>query len=161
MTNNDPLSMRNARTQHDRFERALYSVGKSWKRKRLEFSMNSSIVIASDDPDVANVIVNILGKKDYFMLITNSKLQALWKILNQELRCLIFDFELESESNLIFINIIKSIRPRLPIIVLSSDNSPDMIKQLTEAGIFYYALKPLIKDEMEQLIDAIDGLVND
>ncbi|NOY57869.1 MAG: response regulator [Calditrichaeota bacterium] len=122
--------------------------------------MSSSIVIASDDPEVANVIVNILGKKNYFMLITNSKLQALWKLLNQELRCLIYDFELESDSNITFINIIKSVRPRLPIIVLSPDNSPEMIKQLTEAGIFYYALKPLIKDEMEQLIDAIDGLVN-
>ncbi|NIA31011.1 MAG: response regulator [Actinobacteria bacterium] len=160
MIQNDPFSMKNSRAQDDADARALRSAGKHRRRKGLELSMSSSIVIASDDPEVANVIVNILGKKDYFMLITNSKLQALWKLLNQELRCLIYDFELESDSNITFINIIKSVRPRLPIIVLSPDNSPEMIKQLTEAGIFYYALKPLIKDEMEQLIDAIDGLVN-
>jgi len=158
MIQNTPF-MKNSRAQHNAYALALRSAGKYWRRKSAELFMSSSIVIASDDPEVTNVIVSILGKKDYFMLITNSKLQALWKVLNQDLRCLIFDFELESDSNIIFINIIKSIRPRLPIIVLSSDNSPEMIKQLTEAGIFYYVLKPIIKDEMEQLIDAIDGLV--
>ncbi len=161
MMQNDSPFTKGERAQGNRFAKALNSAGRPGKPKSSVLSMNSSIVIASDDPAVANIIVNILGKKDYFMFITSSKLQALWKILNQEIRCLIYDFELENDSNFMFINIIKSIRPRLPIVVLSSENSPDIIRQLTEMGIFYFALKPLIRDEMEQIIDAIDGLASD
>ena len=118
--------------------------------------MRSSVVVATDNPDIINVLSSILMKKDCSMLITKSKLHSIFKIISQDTAYFILDYELDDNSNLELFNIIRKIRPRLPIIIISSDNSYKTIAKTAEMGIFYYALKPVQIEELEKVIDAAE-----
>jgi DNA-binding NarL/FixJ family response regulator len=82
-------------------------------------------------------------------------------VLTQEVAYFILDFELANNSNLELINIIRRIRPRLPIIIFSEDNSEHTIGEIAELGIFYYALKPLNVEEIEKVVDAAEQFVHE
>ncbi len=118
--------------------------------------MRSSVVVATDNPEIINALSSILMKKDSSLLITKSKLHSIFKILTQEVAYVILDYELDDNSNLELINIIRKIRPNLPIIIISEDNSERTISKTAEMGIFYYVLKPLQQEEIERVIDAAE-----
>ena len=120
--------------------------------------MKQSVVIATNDPLVVNPLSRVLMKKDWSILITKSKIQSILNILDREIAFFVLDFELPNNSNIDLISIIKTIRPRLPIIVLSEDSSFNTRKKLAKAGIFYHALKPIQVMEVEQIIEAIEEL---
>jgi len=120
--------------------------------------MKQSVVIATNDPLVVNPLSQVLMKKDWCILITKSKIQSILNILDREIAFFVLDFELPNNSNIDLISIIKSIRPRLPIIVLSEDASFNTRRKLAKAGVFYQALKPIQVMEIEQIIGAIEEL---
>jgi len=43
-------------------------------------------------------------------------------------------------------------RPRLPVIVLSGDHSVEAGRQILQHGVFYYFLKPLDLEELDQIV---------
>jgi CheY-like chemotaxis protein len=53
--------------------------------------------------------------------------------------------------------ILKQIRPKLPIIVLSSNASPEVSQQIAEIGVFYHFTKPVNPSDMLQVVRAIEG----
>ena len=123
--------------------------------------MNPTVVVATDDPRVINPLSQVLMKRDWCILITKSKLHSILNILDKEITFFILDFELPENSNLELISIIRAIRPRLPIIVLSEDISIHIRKKLAQIGVFYHALKPLHISELEQIVAGIEKLTQE
>ena len=117
-----------------------------------------SIVIATEDPVVINQLSTILLRYDYSVIIEKSTIKSILKILEQEIKFLILDIDSPQNSNMDLIDIIKRTRPRLPIVVISEDNSLVTIRKLAEAGVFYCALKPLQIGEMEKVFEALERL---
>lgn len=120
--------------------------------------MNPTVVIATNDPLLVNPISQILMKRDWCILITKSKMQSILNILDNDISFFILDFELSENSNIELISIIRAIRPRLPIVVLSDDSSIQTRKKLAQTGVFFHALKPVRVSEFEQIAEAIEKL---
>ena len=120
--------------------------------------MKPSVVFATNDPSSVTSVSGVLMKRNWEVLITKSKLQSIINVLERNIAFFILDYELPDNynSNIELISIIKTIRPKVPIIVLTSDNSLTTRKRLAEAGIFYCALKPIRENEITQLIEAIE-----
>lgn len=114
-----------------------------------------SLIIATEDSEVINQLSNIILEEDYSIIIEKSQTKSTLKALEHQVDLLILDLAQPDPSKMDLLNIIRKTRPRLPIIVLSEDNSIETLRELAAAGVFYCALKPIIKDEITEVIQAV------
>lgn len=117
-----------------------------------------SAVIVTEDPNVIKQIGSLLIQYDYSLLVEKSKIKSIVKILEQEINLIVVDTEIQGNSHLDLINIIRKMRPRLPIIVLSNDNSVQTLRTFAQMGVFYSLLKPVESGEVENLVRALDKI---
>lgn len=115
-----------------------------------------SSVIVSEDSKVATQLTDILLKHDYTVTIEKSILKFICSILDKEINLLILDMDVPKTFNLDSIEIIRKIRPRLPIIVVMAETSLDALKTLVQKGVFYTAIKPLQSEDLNEVIKALD-----
>ena len=112
-------------------------------------------IITSEDPTIKNQISEIILKYNYSLIQTNSALNSVLKILEKQVDIFIIDLDFLQNTGLDLIKIIKRMRPRLPIIVLSEDFSLDTVRKFTESGVFYCAMKPIQIYEIENVLEAV------
>lgn len=118
--------------------------------------MNKLAVLASDDASLIEQINKIIAAYHYSILQAKSALSSILKILEKSVDILIVDLDLRQNNSLDLIKIIKKMRPRLPIIVLSEDFSLDTIRAFIESGVFYCAMKPIQRSELEKVLQALN-----
>lgn len=118
-----------------------------------------SVVVAAENPVLINQVSNILMQHDYSIIIEKSAIKSIRKILEQEIDILILDLDSRNNSNMDLINVIRRMRPRLPIIVLSEDDSIATVRELAQAGVFYCALKPIQISEIEKVLKALEKVI--
>ena len=114
-----------------------------------------SVVIATNDPDVKKQISSLLTQYAFSIVIEKSTIKSILKILEQEIDFIILDFDTLPNSSIDLISIVRKMRPRIPIVVLSSDNSLETVRAFTEVGVFYYAIKPIQIIEIEKVLEAL------
>lgn len=115
-----------------------------------------SSVIVSEDSKVATQLTDILLKHDYTVTIEKSILKFICNILDKEINLLILEMDVPKTFILDSIEIIRKIRPRLPIIVVMADTSLDALKTMVQKGVFYTAIKPLQSEDLTEVIKALD-----
>jgi len=114
-----------------------------------------SAVIASENADLIDQISNIMVEYDYSLIVVKSAIESILKILEQEADLLMLDLDLSENTVMDLIDIIKKMRPRLPIVVLPDDFTIDTVRKLTKAGVFYCAMKPVQIEEIEKVLEAV------
>ena len=114
-----------------------------------------SSYIVSADANAVNQMTDILMKHDYTVTIEKSIIKLISSMLEKEICLLILDLDPPQGLNIDSIDIVRKLRPRLPIIVLSVDNSLEMLKMLVQKGVFYTVFKPIQADEIEEVIQAV------
>ena len=112
-------------------------------------------VIVSEDLAIIDQISGIISKHNYSIIIANSALNSVLKILEKQIDLVIVDLYFPSNTSLDLIKIIKRMRPRLPIIALSEDFSLRTVREFIKSGIFYCAMKPIQIYEIENVLDAV------
>lgn len=119
-----------------------------------------SVVILTEDSDVINQLGKTFMSHDYSIIIEKSKIKSIIKILEQHIDLIILDTEDFETSIIDLISIIRKTRPRLPIVVISEDNSIQMLRTLAQLGVFYCIIKPVRPSEIEKVLEAIDRFEN-
>jgi two-component system nitrogen regulation response regulator GlnG len=114
-----------------------------------------SSIIVSEDASVVNQLTDILMQHDFTVTIEKSIVKFISSMLEKEISLLILDLDQPQGPNFDSIDIIRKLRPRLPIIVLSADSSLEMLKILAQKGVFYTASKPIQAEEIEEVTQAI------
>lgn len=112
-------------------------------------------IIASEDQAIKDQISGIILKHNYSVVHTKSALNSILKILEKQVDLLVVDLAFQENSSLDLIKILKRMRPRLPIIVLSDDFSLDTVRKFIESGVFYCAMKPIQICEIENVLEAV------
>jgi two-component system, NtrC family, nitrogen regulation response regulator GlnG len=101
-----------------------------------------TVLIAEDDAAIRTVVSRALSRQGYRVQAT-SVASALWKwISDGEGDVVITDVALPDENSLDLLPRIKSLRPDLPIIVMSAQNTLLTAVRATERGAFEYLPKP-------------------
>src|SRR5690606_14001414 len=98
--------------------------------------------IAEDDAAIRTVVTRALARQGYRVLAT-SVASTLWRwVASGQGEVVITDVALPDENTLDLLPRIKSLRPELPIIVMSAQNTLLTAVRATERGAFDYLPKP-------------------
>jgi len=76
----------------------------------------------------------------------------LLKMLEGDYDVLLYDTEKSGEEGLKMVKIIRKIRPKASVIVLSDNPSKTFGGQILQEGVFYYAVKPVSYDTIKQAV---------
>ncbi len=120
--------------------------------------MSTSVVVSSTDSHVRAFFKSFFKEKDYTATIEDQGSRALLKVLENPVDLFIHDVPMKNELNLDIIEIIRKVKPRVPIIVLCENTSIKIVRTFAEVGVFYCAMKPVQLGEMEKVIEAIERL---
>jgi DNA-binding NtrC family response regulator len=117
--------------------------------------IDKSSTILSSDAHVVNQMTDILMQHDFTVTVEKSIIKLISSMLEKEISLLILDLDSPQGVNFDSIDIIRKLRPRLPIIVILVDNSLETLKTVVQKGVFYTALKPVLVEEIEEVIQAV------
>lgn len=118
-----------------------------------------SALLVTENEILTQQLSDIFLKNRYSVIIEKSKIKSILKMLQQNIDLIMIDIDASLNFNLDLVDIIKRTRPRLPIIVISKDDTVETLRNFIQAGVFYYALKPIDVDEIERLLETV-GHVN-
>src|SRR5580698_6906683 len=112
----------------------------------------SVILVADDDAAIRTVVTQALSRAG-FEVRTSATAAGLWHwIANGEGNLVITDVVLPDESGFDLIPRIKRIRPELPIVVMSAQNTILTAITAAERGAFDYLPKPFDLKELTSLV---------
>ncbi len=112
-----------------------------------------TILIASEDDSVTDCIIEKLDEQRFHSIYLNRANEVLLKVLEVKLDLVILDIDLSGMSGLELLPIIKKVRPKLPLIVISSDNSFETGQKVAKFGIGLYMLKPVEIERLENYLN--------
>ncbi|HCJ67194.1 MAG TPA: hypothetical protein DHV62_07715 [Elusimicrobia bacterium] len=111
-----------------------------------------TILIADVDEKSSSSLAKFFAERGYSVITSKVASEVIQKIQNTRIDVLVMNVELEEMKGYEVVPIVKKITPKLPIIIISDDFSLEIAKKVHQAGIFYYAMKPLDMQEMELAI---------
>jgi len=118
-----------------------------------------SILCAISDEGVKGQIFEALNPiETYSLTFVENSGDLLLDILDKDIDLSIIDEKLAGIFCPKLIKIIKKSRPRVPLIIISSDDSRKELTEVLEQGVFYFVLKPVKGEELRQAVDS--GLKN-
>lgn len=100
-------------------------------------------VLVSTDRDLFARYSNFMMAENYILMCADSLIDAAITIMEKKIDILIVDIDIIGVDSLKMIYIINQIKPRLPILVITSDNSIESNRRLLEHGVQYIELKPI------------------
>src|ERR1700754_878750 len=137
-----------------RVHAAAHAVPRSFAQIRRRRSMigNATILIADDDSAIRTVLNQALGRAGYEVRTTGTA-AGLWRwIAAGDGNLVITDVVLPDESGFDLIPRIKRIRPDLPILVMSAQNTLLTAITAAERGAFEYLPKPFDLKELTGVV---------
>ena len=108
-----------------------------------------TILIASNDNTTTECILNVIDEDQFRTICLKKASEVLLNILDVDLDLLIIDTELSGIPGIEVMPIIKKLRPNVPIIIVSSDNSFEIGQQIAKLGIWSNLNKPIETDKLE------------
>jgi len=110
------------------------------------------ILIATPEPSTKQQILDWLSAQGYRTAAVERGSDALLAVAEDNIGLVIVDLSLQEPSGAKTVEILRKIRPRLPVIVLSGDHSIETGRQVLQHGVFYYLLKPFDLEELDQVV---------
>jgi DNA-binding NtrC family response regulator len=114
--------------------------------------INKTALIATNDVELKSKLLMLLEQKRWQTMSSSRGSEAILTVLEKDIQLIILDIELEGMSGVEIIPILKKSRPKIPIIVVSGDESVKTGSEVLQHGIFYYLFKPLNLTEVNDLL---------
>ena len=112
-----------------------------------------SILIAYKDDIWARPLDTFFQELGYTVEMVTVVSQMVQRVLNGDIHVLLLDDDVEGRKAYELVSLLKSVNRRVQAIVVSSQESLGVVRQLRSAGIFYQAMKPV---DMEELKSAVE-----
>ena len=110
------------------------------------------VLLADDDKAIRTVVTQALVRAGYEVL-ASSNASMLWQwVINGEGVLAITDVVMPDENAFDLIPRIKRIRPELPIIVMSAQNTFSTAMTAAESGVYEYLPKPFDLTELVSIV---------
>jgi len=118
------------------------------------------ILIVDKDPKERQKLADFFQESNYQVDTTGSAAFLVAHIIqkNQPIVLLGSRFE-EKISAAEVISLLRECNKNLNIILISDENSPEMLRRIREKGIFYHALKPQSREDNEELMSVVECAV--
>lgn len=110
------------------------------------------IVVATPEPLARQELLARFSGQGYQVIAVERGSDALLVVAEESAGLVILDISIEDPSGARTVEILRKMRPRLPVIVLSGDHSVEAGRQILQHGVFYYFLKPVNPEELDQIV---------
>jgi len=117
------------------------------------------VVVGTIDFGVVEDLKQRLNGDTYKVRFVQKGISVLIEILDNDVDLLILDLELAGVMGVEILPVIRRLRPRLPVILITDDFTHRIRKIAAELGITYQAYKPMSKNETEAIISATEKIV--
>ncbi len=117
------------------------------------------IVVGTIDFGVVEGLKQRLNGENYQVRFVQKGISVLIEILDNDVDLLILDLELAGVMGVEILPVIRRLRPRLPVILITDDFTNRIRKIAAELGITYQAYKPMSQNETEAIISATEKIV--
>jgi len=122
-------------------------------------SERKNVIVATADQDAKEAICDSLQgfSRECSVKPVEEGGKAILTLLNEGADLVIVDLNLGGISGLEAVEIMRKSRPKVPIIVISSDKSVETGSKVMQQGIFYYMFKPFRVDELRTVVESALG----
>ncbi len=117
--------------------------------------------IVSSDAAVRERLARLLEKIGVAYILERERARVIARILELNVKLIIVDMETEAVNGIDFLRLIKKLRPRVPLIVVTTDLSEEMHNCLLDAGAMYCLVKPVKEGEVTSVVGQLMGYVSE
>jgi len=117
------------------------------------------IIVATLDYSVFRSLSQRLARDDYEICLVQKDAAVLTEILDGQVDLLMLDLELAGVLGLDLLPVIRRIRPRLPVILITDDVTQRIRKVAAEQGITYQVFKPVSAPEADDIISIMERVI--
>lgn len=123
-----------------------------------EEELMPKILVVDDNPQAILMYEKFLRGRKYQVLTATEGEQALLLLQATEVKLVILDYKLPDMTGL---QVLRQIRERslsLPVIIITADDSIEVVREVAKEGISSYLVKPVKLDMLEQRVkDALNA----
>ncbi len=114
---------------------------------------SETILIVNRDDIWARSLITFFHGKGYRVETTKVVSEMIRRVRNRNIHVILLDDEIEGVKAYDLVSLLKKINYKIQIIVISSEDSLGIAKQLRGAGIFYQAMKPIDLEEINSVVE--------
>ncbi|UNC93690.1 response regulator [Candidatus Contubernalis alkaliaceticus] len=119
-------------------------------------SSDRLILVADDQEGIRTLIKEIL-EESYSVLVAENGPGAVEIVKKQPVDLVLLDIKMSGMSGLEALSLIKQVKPKVPVIMISGFNDPETLSQVLKRGAQGCLLKPF---EIEDMLDKIEDVLN-
>ena len=117
------------------------------------------IIVATINKVIEEAIEKQLNSPNYDVHIIRRGTDVLLEILDQNVDLLVLDMELAGIMGMEILPIIRKMRPRLPVILITEDYTHQVRKMVAEQGVTFQAFKPSTLAEATTICLATEDII--
>lgn len=117
-----------------------------------------AILIVDDDPDILTALHDLLEYDGFLVTEVSTCRDALEQVRTVDFSAVLLDIGLPDGDGLAVLEIIQTIAPSLPVIVLTAFTSQDYRAKSLSGGAFSYLTKPYNRDELRAVLRRAVGV---
>ncbi len=111
-----------------------------------------AILIVDDDPDILTALHDLLEYDGFLVTEVSTCRDALEQVRTVDFSAVLLDIGLPDGDGLAVLEIIQTIAPSLPVIVITAFTSQDYRAKSLSGGAFSYLTKPYNRDELRAVL---------
>lgn len=116
-------------------------------------SLNIALLVSSDE-NIRHIFPRLFEKANVNYVLEQEDTRALVRLLEMETSLLVIDLDSDPVKGMDFLDLVKRLRPRLPIIVVLSSESETVHEQMKAAGALCCLVKPVREKHAKEWLDS-------
>ena len=115
------------------------------------------LLLVDDEEGYVNVLANRLAKRHIRVTKAYSGTEAVQALRGQDFDVAVLDLKMEDMDGIEVLKILKTMDPRIAVIMLTGHGSEQAAREGIQAGAFDYLMKPCeLDDLLEKIKDAFE-----
>lgn len=117
-----------------------------------EHEVEGKILIACRDDECRNQILNLLRSTDLTVHSVWEEADVLLEVLESDYDLIIYDLEISKLNGLKMVKILRKIRPKVSLVVISSDPCKELGGKILQEGVAHYEVKPINPEAINEAV---------
>jgi DNA-binding response OmpR family regulator len=116
--------------------------------------MERVILVVEDEPTVRDMLAQMLTEVNYDTRLAATAAGAVEMAEDERPDAVLLDINLPDASGTLTLNILRSMRPDVPIIMVTANADEEVARETLKRGAFDYVTKPFGMDRLTSVLEA-------
>lgn len=114
--------------------------------------MDAKVLVASCDKGCQKILGDLFKNQKLTVETVSDEADLLLAILDNDYDALIYDLEFSQLNSLKMVKILRKIRPKISLVVLSNDPSKELGGKILQEGVTYLGIKPIYPEAISKAV---------